>query len=84
MSKTWLAAIIIAITAHTAASAACTLDDVAQKTDEVSGILLQKAESKPGEASKLVGELTVIAGAETVTEASCAKLDDMLARAKKL
>ncbi len=84
MLKTWTAAIVIAITTHAAAFAACTQDDVAKKTDEISGIILQKAETKPAEASKFVGELTVIAGDDTVTEASCTKLDDMLVRAKKL
>lgn len=84
MLKIWSAAILIAMTLHAPAFAACSLDDVAVKTDEISGVLLEKAQAKMADATKITMELATVAGEATPTDETCKKLGDLMARAKKL
>ncbi len=82
--KIYAAATLIALTLHAQAFAACTLDDVAMKTDEISGVLLEKAQAKMADATKITMELATVAGETTPTDETCKKLGDLMARAKKL
>ncbi len=67
-----------------AANAACTPDDAMKKTTDVAEVLSNKLSSNADAASKLMTEMGEITGNGTVTDATCTKLDDLMARAKKL
>jgi hypothetical protein len=67
-----------------AANAACTADDTMKKASDVAEVLSNKLSSNAEAASKLMTEMGEITGNGTVTDATCTKLDDLMARAKKL
>jgi hypothetical protein len=74
--------LLFAVTA--AANAACSSDDAMKKSADVAEVLSNKLSSNMDAASKLMTEMGTITGNGTVTEATCAKLDDLMVRAKKL
>jgi hypothetical protein len=66
------------------ANAACTSDQAMTKSSDVSEVLSNKLSSNMDAASKMMTEMGTIMGSGTVTDATCTKLDDLMARAKKL
>jgi imidazolonepropionase-like amidohydrolase len=83
MLKTVLAAGLL-MSASVAAHAACSADDMLNKTSAVSDVLMDKMETKTDEASKLMSEMGAITSVTPPTDASCAKMDALLAKAKAL
>lgn len=73
----------LAVAFPAAGYAACTADDVANKSTEVADVLSDKLSSNADAASKLMSEMSAITSGP-VTDATCAKLDDLMVRAKKL
>jgi hypothetical protein len=67
-----------------AAYAACSSDDAMNKGSEISDLLISKVQSNPDGASKIMAEMGDIMGATSVTDQTCAKLDALALRAKKL
>ena len=75
---------VLTLALHTSAFAACSTDDAMTKMSAVSDVLSDKVSSKPDEASKMMSEMGDIMGKGTVTDDTCAKLDALMVRAKKL
>ena len=67
-----------------AAHAACSTDDAMNKGSEISDALVAKVQANPDGASKIMSEMGDIMGTGTVTDQTCAKLDALAVRAKKL
>ena len=72
------------LSANLAAHAACTPEDMLNRTSLVSDALMDKMETKTDDASKLMGEMGSITSESPPTDASCAKMDALLAKAKAL
>ena len=84
MLKIYLAVGLLFATFSGVANAACTPDDAMKKSSDVSEVLSNKLSSNMDAASKMMEEMGTIVGSGTVTDATCTKLDDLMARAKKL
>ena len=74
---------LLAVALPAIGHAACSADDVANKSTEVADVLSDKLSSNADAASKLMSEMGTITSGP-VTDATCAKLDDLMKRAKKL
>ena len=72
------------ISASAAAHAACTADDMLNKTSSVSDVLMDKMENNTDAASKLMSEMGSITAQSPPTDASCVKMDALLTKAKAL
>ena len=70
--------------ANVVAHAACTADDLLNKTSAVSDVLMEKMGSKTDAASKLMSEMGEITSVSPPTAASCSKMDTLLTKAKTL
>lgn len=84
MLKTLAAAALLTLGCHTAAFAACTMEDATNKSSAISEAVMPKLESKGEAASRILTEMGEALGSGTVTAATCARLDVLLERAKKL
>ena len=84
MLKIYSGVFAVSMLVNASAFAACTMDDVMKKADEVTTVLMEKAQAKPDEITKLTSEVGTVLATGTVTDATCVKLDDLTARAKKL
>jgi len=83
MSKTLTIALLLAVALPAVGHAACTAEDAANKSSAVADMLSDKLSSNADAASKLMTEMGNIMGGP-VTDQTCAKLDDLMVRAKKL
>lgn len=84
MLKTVLAAGLLCACVTAPAFAACSADSAMEKASAVSEVLAAKVQTKPDEASKMMNEMGEITGTPTITDQTCAKLDAVMLRAKKL
>lgn len=83
MLKICLAAGLL-IGVSNAAVAACSSDDAMMKASDIAEVLSGKLSTHADAASKMMTEMGEITGNGTVTDATCTKFDDLMARAKKL
>ncbi len=83
MVKLFLIAGLLA-SANVAAHAACTSDDLLNKTSAVSDVLMEKMGSATDAASKMMSEMGEITSVSPPTAASCSKMDALLVKAKTL
>ena len=84
MFRTVFAICILYAAMHGAAHAACSSDDAMNKESEISDVLMAKVQTNPDGTSKMMTELGDIMGTGTVNDQTCAKLDALALRAKKL
>ena len=70
--------------ASVAAHAACTSEDLLNRTSAVSDVLMDKMASATDAASKLMSEMGEITSVSPPTAASCSKMDALLVKAKSL
>jgi hypothetical protein len=74
---------LLAVALPTVGYAACSADDVANKSTAVADVLSDKLSSNADAASKMMSEMGTITSGP-ITEQTCTKLDDLMVRAKKL
>lgn len=74
---------LLAVALPTVSYAACSSDDVANKSAEIADVLYDKLSSNADAASKMMSEMGTITSGP-VTDQTCTKLDDLMVRAKKL
>jgi hypothetical protein len=84
MFRTLIAICVLYVTMQGVSHAACTAESAMTKSTDVSDVLSGKLGTKPDEASKMMSEMGTIIGSGTTTEKTCAQLDDLMVRAKKL
>jgi hypothetical protein len=83
MYKTLSIVCLLAVALPSVSYAACTADNAANKSTEVADVLSDKLTANADAASKMMSEMGTIMGSP-VTDQTCTKLDDLMARAKKL
>ena len=84
MFRTVLAAAVLLAALPSAAFAACSAEDAMTKVMEVSDVLMPKVQSKPDEASRIMNELGEATSSGTFDDRTCARLDALMVRAKRL
>jgi hypothetical protein len=67
----------------TVSYAACSAENAANKSAEISDVLSDKLSTNADAASKMMSEMGTIMG-DPVTDQTCTKLDDLMVRSKKL
>jgi hypothetical protein len=83
MPKILFIACLLGIALPAASYAACSAEDVADKSTAIADVLSDKLSSNADAASKMMSEMGTITGG-AVTDQTCTKLDDLMTRAKKL
>ena len=84
MFKIASAVCFLYVGAHGTAYAACSSEGAMNKGSEVSEVLSSKIQTKMGDASNMMAEMGTIMASDTVTDQTCAKLDVLMLRARKL
>lgn len=83
MLKTLIVVCLLGIALPTISYAACSAEDVANKSTAIADVLSDKLSSNADAASKLMSEMGTITSGP-INDQTCTKLDDLMTRAKKL